>query len=80
MALLSMAINDLGVPAMSFTGSQSGIITNESHSNAQVIAVRPHRVHAALKDRVAIVAGFQESAEPVRLTGLSQEEAPTQPP
>ena len=60
MALLSMAINELGVPAVSFTGSQSGIITDESHANAKVVAVRPHRVRAALEaNRVAIVAGFQ---------------------
>ena len=73
MALLSMAINDLGVPAMSFTGSQSGIITNESHSNAQVIAVRPHRVHAALKnDRVAIVAGFQGVSRAKEVTTLGR--------
>ena len=60
MALLSMAINELGVPALSFTGSQSGIITDESHANARVVAVRPHRVLEALKkENVAIVAGFQ---------------------
>lgn len=73
MTLLSMAINDLGVPAMSFTGSQSGIITNESHSNAQVIAVRPHRVRAALKDnRVAIVAGFQGVSRAKEVTTLGR--------
>jgi aspartate kinase len=60
MALLSIAINSLGVPAHSFTGSQSGIITDESHSKARVVAVRPHRVLRALEEgKVAIVAGFQ---------------------
>src|SRR3712207_1178992 len=44
MALLSMALNSLGVPAISFTGSQSGIITNDSHSNARIVEVRPFRV------------------------------------
>ena len=73
MTLLSMAINDLGVPAMSFTGSQSGIITNESHSNAQVIAVRPHRVRAALEDnKVAIVAGFQGVSRTKEVTTLGR--------
>ena len=73
MTLLSMAINDLGVPAMSFTGSQSGIITNESHSNAEVIAVRPHRVRAALQDgKVAIVAGFQGVSRAKEVTTLGR--------
>ena len=60
MALLSMAVNDLGAPAVSFTGSQSGIITDESHSAARIVAVRPHRIQQALdQDNVVIVAGFQ---------------------
>src|SRR5690606_40561911 len=44
MALLSMALNARGVPAVSFTGSQSGIITDEAHTNARIVEVRPHRV------------------------------------
>ena len=41
MALLSMALNARGVPAVSFTGSQSGIITNDAHTNARIVEVRP---------------------------------------
>lgn len=60
MTLLAMAIQDLGVPAASFTGSQSGIITDENHVAAQVLEVRPWRIEKALKaGKVAIVAGFQ---------------------
>jgi aspartate kinase len=60
MALLSMALNAEGVPAISFTGSQSGIITNGSHTNAQIVEVRPFRVSDELaQGKVVIVAGYQ---------------------
>jgi aspartate kinase len=60
MALLSMALNALDVPAISFTGSQSGIITNDSHANARIVEVRPYRVQDELaQGRVVIVAGYQ---------------------
>jgi aspartate kinase len=60
MALLSMALNALDVPAISFTGSQSGIITNDSHANARIVEVRPYRIQDELaQGRVVIVAGFQ---------------------
>jgi len=60
MALLAMALQELGVPARSFTGSQSGILTDSDHANARVVEVRPDRVRAALAEgQVAIVAGFQ---------------------
>ncbi len=60
MALLAMALHDLGVRAISFTGSQSGILTDEAHSNARIVGVRPDRIRAALAEgRVVIVAGFQ---------------------
>jgi aspartate kinase len=60
MALLSMALNALGVPAISFTGSQSGIITNDSHANARIVEVRPYRIQDELaQGRVVIVAGYQ---------------------
>ena len=59
-ALLSMALCDLGVPAVSFTGSQSGIITNETHSGARILEVRPYRVQDELEqDRTVVIAGFQ---------------------
>lgn len=60
MTLLSMAVSELGVQAISFTGSQSGIITDTSHFNAQIVEVRPLRLLEALKkDQVIIVAGYQ---------------------
>ncbi len=73
MALLSMAINDQGVPAVSFTGSQSGIITDENHSAARVIEVRPQRIQAALEqDKVVIVAGFQGVSRSREVTTLGR--------
>lgn len=73
MALLAMALNDLGVPARSFTGSQSGIITDESHANARVVEVRPDRVRAALAaGEVAIVAGFQGVSRAREVTTLGR--------
>ena len=60
MALLSMAINDLGRDAVSFTGSQAGIVTDTSHGKAKIVELRTQRVRDALDEgRVAIVAGFQ---------------------
>jgi aspartate kinase len=73
MALLSMAVSDLGVPAVSFTGSQSGIITDENHSAARVIEVRPQRIQQALEeDRVVIVAGFQGVSRSREVTTLGR--------
>jgi aspartate kinase len=60
MTLLSMALNARGVPAVSFTGSQSGIVTNDSHTNARIVEVRPFRVQDELdRGKVVIVAGYQ---------------------
>ncbi len=60
MALLAMALHDLGVEAISFTGSQSGILTDGAHSAARIVEVRPERIRAELgRGRVVIVAGFQ---------------------
>ena len=60
MALVAMALHDLGVEAISFTGSQSGILTDESHSNARIVSITPGRIRAELeRGRVVIVAGFQ---------------------
>ncbi len=60
MALLAMAIEDLGVRARSFTGSQAGIITDTVHGKARILAVTPERVREALDaGDVVIVAGFQ---------------------
>ena len=60
MALLAMAIGNLGQEARSFTGSQAGVITDAEHGRAKIIDVTPGRLEAALADgSIAIVAGFQ---------------------
>ena len=60
MALLAMAIANLGAEARSFTGSQAGVITDSVHGKARIIDVTPGRIRAALDDgAIAIVAGFQ---------------------
>ena len=60
MALLAMAIADLGVEARSFTGSQAGVITDGAHGRARIIDVTPGRIRGAIdKGYVPIVAGFQ---------------------
>ena len=60
MALLAMAINNLGHEALSFTGSQAGVITTSAHGRARIIDVTPGRIKEALDSgAIAIVAGFQ---------------------
>ncbi len=60
MALLSMAIRELGGNAISFTGSQSGIITNDRHVDARIIEVRPFRVQDELaRGKIVVIAGYQ---------------------
>jgi aspartate kinase len=60
MALLAMAISNLGHEARSFTGSQAGVITDSSHGRARIIDVTPGRIQEALNEgAIAIVAGFQ---------------------
>jgi len=60
MALLAMAIANLGQEARSFTGSQAGVITDSSHGRARIIDVTPGRIREALDNgQIAIVAGFQ---------------------
>lgn len=60
MALLAMAIGNLGQEARSFTGSQAGVITDAEHGRAKIIDITPGRIEAALDDgAIAIVAGFQ---------------------
>jgi aspartate kinase len=60
MALMSMALNDLGCPAISFTGSQAGILTNDSHVNAFIVDIKAFRAQEALDHgKVVILAGFQ---------------------
>jgi aspartate kinase len=60
MALLAMAIANLGLKARSFTGSQAGVITDDAHGKARIIDVTPGRIAGALTDgAIPIVAGFQ---------------------
>lgn len=60
MSLLSMALNDCQIQAISFTGSQAGIFTNDSHVNAFIQDVKPFRVEEALdQGKVVVLAGFQ---------------------
>jgi len=60
MSLMSMALSDLGIPAISFTGSQAGVLTNDSHSAARIVDVKPIRVREELeRGRVVVLAGFQ---------------------
>ena len=59
-ALLAMAMNDLGVEALSYTGSQAGVITTAQHGNARIIDITPGRIEKSLEEGyVVIVAGFQ---------------------
>ena len=60
MSLVAMAIQDLGVPAMSLTGSQAGILTTGRHGQAEIVDIRAMRVREAIEEgSVVIVAGFQ---------------------
>lgn len=60
MALLSMAIREQGGDAISFTGSQSGIITNDRHVDARIVEVRPIRVQDELaRGKIVVIAGYQ---------------------
>jgi aspartate kinase len=58
-ALVVMALHDLGHDAVSFTGSQAGIVTDQSHTKAKILEIRGDRVRAALaEDHIVLVAGF----------------------
>lgn len=60
MALLCMALNDIGVPADSFTGSQAGFVTDATHTDAKILDVRPDRIMAAVTaGKVPVVGGAQ---------------------
>jgi aspartate kinase len=73
MALLSIAIHARGHDAISFTGSQCGIITNDRHFNARIIEVRPHRVEDELeRGRIVIVAGYQGMSYKREITTLGR--------
>lgn len=73
MALLSMALQEQGVPAISFTGSQSGIITNDAHAQARIVEVRPYRIQDELANgKVVIVAGYQGVSYKKEVTTLGR--------
>ncbi len=73
MALLCMALHDAGVEAVSFTGSQVGIITDTVHTKAKILEVKGDRVRAAINDRkVAVVAGFQGISTAKEITTLGR--------
>ena len=72
-ALLSMAIRDQGLESISFTGSQSGIITTGEHTRARVVDVRPGRIINALQQgKIVIVAGFQGVSLSKEITTLGR--------
>jgi len=72
-ALLCMAILDRGVPAVSFTGSQAGIVTDTTHGRAKILEVRTDRLASALDaGQVAVVAGFQGVSTTQSITTLGR--------
>jgi len=73
MALLAIALHERGLDAISFTGSQSGILTNDRHFDARIIEVRPHRIQDELaRGRVVIVAGYQGMSYRREITTLGR--------
>lgn len=72
-SLLAMALHQKGKEAISFTGSQSGIITSSKHSEAEIIDVKPHRILKALEaEKIVIVAGFQGVSKEGEITTLGR--------
>jgi aspartate kinase len=73
MSLLAMALSAEGVPAISFTGSQSGIITSNEHTSARIIDIKADRIKSELeKDKVVIIAGFQGVSREKEITTLGR--------
>jgi aspartate kinase len=73
MALLALALGERGARAVSFTGSQSGIITDPRHGHARITEIRPHRLREALaKGTIVIVAGFQGVSRQGEVTTLGR--------
>jgi aspartate kinase len=72
-ALLSIAIQDLGREAISFTGSQAGIVTDTTHGKARIVEVRAKRITEALRaNKIVIVAGFQGVSTELDVTTLGR--------
>lgn len=73
MSLLSLALMEEGIRSISFTGSQSGIITDSKHGNARILKVKAFRIHEELeKGKVVIVAGFQGVSQDKEITTLGR--------
>lgn len=73
MALLAMALHEQDIDAISFTGSQSGIVTTSDHTDAKIIEVRAFRIQEELKKgKVVIVAGFQGVSRDKEITTLGR--------
>jgi len=83
MALLAMAIHDLGVEARSYTGSQAGLITDSKHGKARIVDVNPARIKEAIAaDAIPIVAGFQgvsQDTKDITTLGRGGSDTRTQP-
>ncbi|MDY7012876.1 MAG: aspartate kinase, partial [Cyanobacteriota bacterium] len=74
-ALLSMALQEQGQPAISLTGAQVGIVTESDHSRARILEIKPTRVERHLSEgKVVVVAGFQgiSSSEELEITTLGR--------
>ncbi len=72
-ALMTMALQDRGIDAISFTGSQVGIITDTSHRKAKIVEVKGDRVRAALADgKVCVIAGFQGVSTAKEITTMGR--------
>jgi len=72
-ALVCMALNDLGVPAESFTGSQAGFLTTSDHQNAKIIEINPYRIIEAIEQGIVpVVAGSQGVSEDKNITFLGR--------
>jgi len=72
-ALAEMAIEDLGVPAVSLTGSQAGIVTDTAHGRAKIVDIRARRIHEALDEgKIVLVAGFQGVSTDREITTLGR--------
>jgi aspartate kinase len=72
-ALAAMVINDLGHEAISFTGSQAGIVTDTSHTKAKIVEVKADRIRSALEEgQIVLVAGFQGVSTAFDVTTLGR--------
>lgn len=72
-ALMAIALDAMGIPAMSFTGWQSGIMTLGPHQRAHISSIHPARIRMALKDGyVAVISGFQGVSDPGDITTLGR--------